>query len=77
MFLSKGGRRWEFVGVIHQILGVRDPLRLDRVITANVPRLILWNAAQTTGPCRPSNAGSWDMKVANLFSHPQFVLSEN
>jgi hypothetical protein len=38
MFLSKGGRRWEFVGVIHQILGCKRSLHLDKVIRANVPK---------------------------------------
>jgi hypothetical protein len=77
MFLSKGGRRWEFVGVIHQILGVRDTLRLDRVITANVPRLVLWERGSNNWALSAFKCCSWDMEVANLFSHPQFVLSEN
>jgi hypothetical protein len=52
MFLSKGGRRWEFMGVIHQISGIRDPLRLDRVIKADAPRLVPLERGSTTGPCR-------------------------
>lgn len=48
-------------------LGCKRSLRLDRVITANVPRLVLWNAAQTTGPCRPSNAARriWRLPISS------------